>query len=653
MSKIGWKFPLTNGGREDGYNDPGIAHFAGTHLYSLAREIIQNSLDARKCEERPVEVVFELIMLSSSEIGGTELSEAIVSSKKKANELPDIKAHGALVKAEQVLQQANICCLKVSDRNTIGLREKNWQALVKMQGVSQKEQVKGAGGSHGIGKYAPYAVSALRTVFYYTCYEESQGIVEKLQGKAVLMSHDVHGGLTQGTGFFGIKEGCSELSDLSKNLELKNLRIIDENGSPAPGTAVTIAGFSEDDNWQRRIASSVIENYFYAISKDNLKIFVDVEPEASTTHLPDIEISSANLDLWFKELLRLDSGNKEDEHKGALGHAKIYCELTKTACTKIDKQDSDLGHCSLYINIGEGLPNRVALVRRSGMLVTDKQTSLLRFPNHKDFAAMCVFEDPTGNEFLRQMENPQHDRFEPDRLPEEERDKGRRVLRRITKWIRDEVRKHAGPPEIGTKTELSELARLLPELDSDEPFDDTSNEYSVGKREQNFGEAITVKLKPIRKSGLAKSTNDEDDSDSVGYDIGTSGGGSDGTGTAGGVGGSTGLEEGEGRGGTGGKSGGLGKKAVLISAVRLIPLNDTGNHYRLSFKGHSENMCQIAIEEAGDSSFSRIDEIEAVGGLPLDKVPIEEGGRVTIDIVSNTPLHNRAIRVVAFEAIEK
>ena len=651
MSKVGWRFPLTNGGKEDGYNDPGVAHFAGTHLYSLARETIQNSLDAKKCEDKPVEVIFELIKLSPIEIGSTELGEAISLSKKRASELPDVKAHGALVKAEQILQQANICCLKVSDRNTIGLREKNWQALVKMQGVSQKEQVKGAGGSHGIGKYAPYAVSALRTVFYYTCYEENQGIVEKLQGKAVLMSHDVHGERTQGTGFFGIKEGCSELSDLSNYLELKNLRIIDENGSPAPGTAVTIAGFSEDDNWQRRIESSVIENYFYAISKDNLEILV--EPEIGTTQLSGIEISSSNLNLWFNRLLKPEFGNKENEQKGALGRAKIYCELTKGASIKIDKQDSDLGHCSLYIKIGEGLPNRVALVRRSGMLVTDKQTSLLRFPNHKDFAAMCVFEDPTGNEFLRQMENPQHDRFEPDRLPEEERNKGRRVLRRITKWIRDEIRKHAGPPEIGTKTELSELARLLPELDSDEPFDDTSNEYSVGKQEQNFGEAITVKLKPIRKSGLAKSTNDEDDSDSVGHDIGTSGGGSDGTGTAGGAGGSTGFEEGEGRGGTGGKSGGLGKKAVPISAVRLIPLNDTGNHYRLSFNGHSENMCQIAIEEAGDSSFSRIDEIEAVGGLPLDKVPLEEGGRVTIDIVSNTPLHDRAIRVVAFEATEK
>ena len=651
MPKVGWQFPLTNGGREDGYNDPGVAHFAGTHLYSLARETIQNSLDARKCEERPVEVVFELIKLNPSEIGGTELSEAISSSKKRANELSDVKAYDALVKAEQILQQADICCLKVSDRNTIGLRKKNWQALVKMQGVSQKEQVKGAGGSHGIGKYAPYAVSALRTVFYYTCYEENQGIVEKLQGKAVLMSHDVCGERTQGTGFFGIKVGCSELSDLSNNSIWKNLRII-ENGMPVRGTALTIAGFSEDENWQRGIASSVIENYFYAISKDNLKVII--EPENTANPFSEIEIGSSNLNLWFKMLLESGSGNKKNENKGPLRRANVYWELTKTVNTqKIEKQDSDLGHCSLYINIGEGLPSRVALVRRSGMLVTDRQTSLQQFPNHKDFAAMCVFEDPTGNEFLRQMENPQHDKFEPDRLPEEDRDKGRRVLKRITKWIRDEIRKHAGPPEIGTKTELSELARLLPELDSDEPFDDTSDEYSVGKQEQNFGEAITVKLKPIRKSALAKSTNDEDDSDSVGHDIGTSGGGSDGTGTAGGAGGSTGLEEGEGRGGTGGKSGGLGKKTVPISAVRLIPLSGTGNHYRLSFKGHSENPCQIAIEEAGDSSFSRIDEIETVGGRPLDNVSLKEGGRVTIDIVSNTPLNDRAIRVVAFEATEE
>ena len=29
---IGWRFPPTNGGRIDGFNDPGIAHFTGGAL---------------------------------------------------------------------------------------------------------------------------------------------------------------------------------------------------------------------------------------------------------------------------------------------------------------------------------------------------------------------------------------------------------------------------------------------------------------------------------------------------------------------------------------------------------------------------------------------------------------------------------------------
>jgi hypothetical protein len=39
--EIGWRFPPTNGGRVDGFNDPGIANFNGAPLSSLARETIQ------------------------------------------------------------------------------------------------------------------------------------------------------------------------------------------------------------------------------------------------------------------------------------------------------------------------------------------------------------------------------------------------------------------------------------------------------------------------------------------------------------------------------------------------------------------------------------------------------------------------------------
>ena len=36
-STIGWRFPPTNGGISTGINDPGIAHFTGQPLASLAR----------------------------------------------------------------------------------------------------------------------------------------------------------------------------------------------------------------------------------------------------------------------------------------------------------------------------------------------------------------------------------------------------------------------------------------------------------------------------------------------------------------------------------------------------------------------------------------------------------------------------------------
>ena len=182
-SEIGWRFPPTNGGRVDGFNDPGIAYFAGSPLSSLARETLQNSLDARGTLGMPVHVSFELINLSSVDIGRDELSEAIIASSQAAQ--GDPMAERGLQIADDLIGEESIPCLRVSDSNTTGLRGDQWRTLVKMQGVSLKPEVEGAGGFHGIGKYAPFAVSDLRTVFYWTCYQQNGNEVEHFQGKLV------------------------------------------------------------------------------------------------------------------------------------------------------------------------------------------------------------------------------------------------------------------------------------------------------------------------------------------------------------------------------------------------------------------------------------------------------------------------------------
>ena len=58
---IGWKFPSNDHGQYTGLNDAGIETFLGTPLKSLAREILQNSIDAADYSGVPVKVVFELI----------------------------------------------------------------------------------------------------------------------------------------------------------------------------------------------------------------------------------------------------------------------------------------------------------------------------------------------------------------------------------------------------------------------------------------------------------------------------------------------------------------------------------------------------------------------------------------------------------------
>src|SRR5690606_22784612 len=116
-----WKFVSTNGAREDGVHNPMIEHFAGNYNYSLAREIIQNSLDAKQEESSdPVTVTFSLELFSQSEFPGhSELLNVLSSCKEYWPHDKDTQEFigGAL----SCMNQESIPFLKISDYNTKGL----------------------------------------------------------------------------------------------------------------------------------------------------------------------------------------------------------------------------------------------------------------------------------------------------------------------------------------------------------------------------------------------------------------------------------------------------------------------------------------------------------------------------------------------------
>ena len=74
---ISWNFPPNNDGTTSGFNDGAIDTFAGNRLSSVVREIIQNSLDAKKNPEEPVRLCFRLDEVSKSDFDGFHVSIVI------------------------------------------------------------------------------------------------------------------------------------------------------------------------------------------------------------------------------------------------------------------------------------------------------------------------------------------------------------------------------------------------------------------------------------------------------------------------------------------------------------------------------------------------------------------------------------------------
>ncbi|MXX68832.1 MAG: hypothetical protein F4Y74_07720 [Gemmatimonadales bacterium] len=415
-------------------------------------------------------------------------------------------------------------------------------------------------------------------------------------------------------------------------------------GEPIRGTSLVITGFRGAKDWRRRIGTSVIGNYFHAIATGGLTVLI--EPE-ETTDQELFEIDGDSLEAWFDDLDRKTAkvGPAGERDADVLAQARTFWEMTTQEDATAEKQDSDLGHCRLWVRVAEGLPSKVGFVRRTGMLVTTRQPGLLRFSGFQDFAALCVFEDPTGNELLRRMENPRHDQFEPARLPEHEQERGRRALARITRWIRETIREQATSPAEGRETVISELATYLPDLNPDEPFDDAEASAN-DTNEPGFGTEVTVDLRPVRRRHTPTLSYQDDDGDGTGNGEGETGG--SGSGRNHGDGGGGGAGDGDGDGGSGSTGGNRGRRPIPISCVRILADQSTANRYQLSFRAHASGVARLALEEAGDSSAVPRDDIRLVGDdLSLDRVRLVTGQRVVLQITADAPIADRAWRLTA------
>lgn len=218
LHRYAWNFPSNNHGQIFGIADSGVETFNGTPIKSLAREICQNSIDANLKNGEPTRIIFRTFEIAPSAIPDfDDLDDAFSRSLEYWSKQKSTKAKSFFQSALKLAKQPKITCLRISDTNTTGLlgsdEEYNspWCNLTKSQGASDKSG--SHGGSFGIGKFAPYACSAFRTVFYSTL--DSDGVAA-YQGVARLTSFkDKKGETTQGIGFYGADKNAPVKQQIS------------------------------------------------------------------------------------------------------------------------------------------------------------------------------------------------------------------------------------------------------------------------------------------------------------------------------------------------------------------------------------------------------------------------------------------------------
>ena len=442
-----WRFPESNFGLFQDFNDNQTTHFTRAPINHLVRECIQNSIDAKEDRGECVEVSFSETMIPTTllDVGNycVHLRSCIDIARDRGNQ----RAVADYEKAISALEADEIRTLRIQDVGTTGLSGQHWDALVRSQGAVHKNERNGIpGGSFGVGKNVVLLFSKTHCVVYSTRYaNRHEGAVQKAIGRAQLMSHpkqdsdDYH----QPSGWLDVDRKPIAGRDIPDAFRLNH-----------QGTAIFILGWDPPvKQWPEEMALMIAQNFFYAIHHRMLKATVSKISESETV-----------VDHRTLEGLLASSGERTAER------FLSYYKAIRTAPQGSVAGNKTGAEFDLHIATESG-PNRTAVINRNGMFITDA-TSLTYNPlnlRHKstwpDYGIVAMPSTDNSDQWLRRMENPSHDSISPDQLRDQsEQAEATSVFSHIRRELRGLIDDLAGQAVPGATVNVAELADVLPEL---------------------------------------------------------------------------------------------------------------------------------------------------------------------------------------------
>ncbi len=507
MNELKWRFPAANHGEKKGISSGDAEAFRKFPYQAFAREILQNSIDARFSDEEPTRVEFASFEIEKDSLPGVAELEAQVRRCKEFYQYKTEYAE-AYDKILSVLEKDRIHCLRVSDYNTSGLvgvdsnnlKGNKFNALAKGTGLSEKTGSL-SGGSKGVGKNAAFLMSKIKTVFYSTHANQDtdgnpsthlgyMGVSNLISGWIDDQHKNAGDDYTQGTGYFSADDSNDAIQG-TLNLDPSCRKRESESG-----TDIFILGFEPEPNWKNEIICSILDSFMAAIVRGQLSVSVDGQ----------------DIDLCTLESLVNNGEIVSDKIKN--GIISQYLLLTNDG-GKVKPYDieTDYGSCELYVlplkkNEEYLATHKCVMIRHPLMKI--KEISIgSTFP----VSAMCIIGEGKIGEMLRSIENPQHIDWEPNRIEDPyQRKEFRNLINEITEQIKEYVIECL---KVDDEQEIDPngAGDFLPDTSEGESSSD-GNGYDKPQ------EAVTV-TKPKENITIEKNANaQQDDGNGLEPDIG-------------------------------------------------------------------------------------------------------------------------------------
>ena len=294
-----WRFSIDPDRASEGWLDPSAGGFRSKPISSLAREIIQNSLDAKNENDPLVRVTFKAHEVETSKLPDISSLRHAISRCVNSEQIHSNHNIDLMRIAKNTIYQDRIKVLSIKEEGTKGMEGpcepgKDVYNYMKVVAISGKSSNEGNRGSHGIGKAAPLVCSKINTIFASTKYA---GNAEQILGRASLCSHfDDEGAIRKGTGYWGKDGEPVEYDQLFP--EWLNRK--------SPGTDIHILGFREPDYWVTTLLGSIIKNFFVVICEGKLEVEIELDSQSKVSLKDALELNEEKISPPLPKNYRID-----------------------------------------------------------------------------------------------------------------------------------------------------------------------------------------------------------------------------------------------------------------------------------------------------------------------------------------------------------